>query len=342
MPDPPNVRGACRRRGGEVRRIGCAACRGRVEIKVLACTLHRECTVATELDGVKCCAGCANHSDDRPIFTPIDQGRLLPGHNFNCSIAAHQGRRLLAYRRSWSNARIRMAILGTDWQPTQCLREAWIDPPGYRGHEDPRLFTFRGRLHCSYTAYDGRKTDVGYQRFRDDLTAETGWVLDVPGRRAWEKNWAFFEWESQLFAVYTPTPHVVLRVDGGRVERAYETAWAPHYPYGEMRGGASPVQVGDEFFHFFHSRRDGDNGTYGVGVYAFEARPPFRPTRFCRTPLVMAEVRERPDPATATVVYPGGAVLDGETWRVACGYMDAGMRIYEFDAAMIDRKLRPL
>jgi hypothetical protein len=48
----------CRYHGDEVRRQRCASCRGIVELRVFKCSVHGECTIATELSGVGCCAVC--------------------------------------------------------------------------------------------------------------------------------------------------------------------------------------------------------------------------------------------------------------------------------------------
>lgn len=51
--------GQCRHLGAEVRRSLCQTCSGRIELKVFACAVHGECTVAKRTDDVKgCCAGC--------------------------------------------------------------------------------------------------------------------------------------------------------------------------------------------------------------------------------------------------------------------------------------------
>lgn len=59
---------ACVHRGEELRRIGCESCSGNVQIKILSCEIHGECTIGKPIDGVKCCAGCpdAETQSDRP------------------------------------------------------------------------------------------------------------------------------------------------------------------------------------------------------------------------------------------------------------------------------------
>jgi hypothetical protein len=69
-PRPPNAPGgpapapraaACRHRGAAVREQQCPPCGGNVRLKVFACALYRECTPATALPGLACCATCPDY-----------------------------------------------------------------------------------------------------------------------------------------------------------------------------------------------------------------------------------------------------------------------------------------
>lgn len=64
---PTVPRPVCRHLGEERRREGCKTCKGHVEVKVMACALHREATVGKPLPGIPCCADCA---DWRPLPPP--------------------------------------------------------------------------------------------------------------------------------------------------------------------------------------------------------------------------------------------------------------------------------
>jgi hypothetical protein len=43
----------------------CPSCRGAVRLKVFACALHGECTIARSLTGVACCATCPDYESVR-------------------------------------------------------------------------------------------------------------------------------------------------------------------------------------------------------------------------------------------------------------------------------------
>lgn len=53
---------SCIHRGAELRRELCPVCPGKTQLKVFACTVHRECTPSDPLVGIACCATCAEFS----------------------------------------------------------------------------------------------------------------------------------------------------------------------------------------------------------------------------------------------------------------------------------------
>lgn len=62
--------GPCIHFGAETRRVECPTCRGNVQVKVFACAVFGECTLAKSLDGTACCQACEQ-------FTPA-KGPLSP------------------------------------------------------------------------------------------------------------------------------------------------------------------------------------------------------------------------------------------------------------------------
>ena len=57
----PIPRGSCRYRGSLLRTEPCTSCGGKTQIKIFACTVHRECTFARQVTGVALCAGCPDY-----------------------------------------------------------------------------------------------------------------------------------------------------------------------------------------------------------------------------------------------------------------------------------------
>ncbi len=62
LPTPPRT--ACALLGdptGEMRL--CETCTGKVELKVMVCSVHGACTIGRKVDGLECCASCNSHQE---------------------------------------------------------------------------------------------------------------------------------------------------------------------------------------------------------------------------------------------------------------------------------------
>jgi hypothetical protein len=51
----------CRHRGAVMETRECAACKGRVRLKLFRCDLHGSCTTMRSLEGAACCARCEGY-----------------------------------------------------------------------------------------------------------------------------------------------------------------------------------------------------------------------------------------------------------------------------------------
>lgn len=272
------------------------------------------------------------------------------GTHFNASIIDYKGQRLLAYRAGRGGSQIHVCPLSERLEPGISVRLRLDHKWATHGREDPRLFIYQGRLHVGYIGVSGTNgpTHCLYARLTDDLKVEQIFYPEFGARAAWEKNWTWFEWSGELFAVYSISPHVVLHVVNDRAEEFARQEWQPRWSGGLLRGGASPVLVGDEHWHWFHGKVDkgkplptgrAERATYSIGVYAFEAQPPFRPTRYTPAPILWADPRTRPAGFWCDCVFPCGAVLDGEKWVVSAGVHDTHVALYEFDARTVEKAL---
>ena len=331
------------------RTVSCPTCSGRVELKTFACAVHGECTAGKAAPGVACCTGCPDHST-APLLT-LDETTLwpgVPGWRFNTAVTPWQDGYAIATRTGWAGSNVLVGMLDREFRPAGgCVRLPLHHPAALYGREDPRLFLFRGQLHVSFVGVVGRARGVHTSQLYARLGA--GPLLPVeavfhpreePGR--WQKNWAFFGCDGDLYAVYSISPHRVLRVDGGSVTASYQTANPMRWAGGEPRGGAPPFRVGDEYAHVFHDRVGPDrNPTYRVGVYCFEARPPFRVTRYVPDPVLVADPRTNTHKNYADVLFPCGAFLLGGDLIVAGGEHDRRTRIDRLPWAAVARRLVP-
>lgn len=283
---------------------------------------------------------------------PEGLSRNRSGYAFNAGMTRYKGRLLLAYRDGWSGSNVHVAELGEDYAVGRSvvLAELAGHPACNVGREDPRLFTFRGRLHVAFIGVErigggAIRTNQMYARLTDDLTVEEVFFPEYQYRQGWEKNWQFLEYSGELFCVYMVAPHVILHIQGNKAYPFTETVPAFPWSGGLLRGGAPPVLVGDRWYHWFHGRgrhpETGDD-TYNVGVYTFEAHPPFRILSMTPDPLLWGDKAANAahrDPNYITVAFPQGAILENGRWVVSMGWNDRQIMRAEWDAAAVDRAM---
>lgn len=279
----------------------------------------------------------------RPLVMP--KSHLVPA--FNGSLIKYKGQHLLAYRQGDG---VHLAVLDDHWTVRSTRRLAlWHEKAALR-QEDPRLFVWRGRLCVSFTGVERDLTEPKYGLATSVLYAtlapEIDWQpLDIfyphyEGRTAWEKNWAFFDHGGSLLAVYSIKPHRVLVIEGDSAKLAYETETPHTWTGGHMRGGAPPVRVGDEYYHFFHGRVGiSHEATYNTGCYVFEGEPPFRVVRMSRHPIQWADQLGKVE-VKAAVVFVGGAQLEGRTWVLSQGVHDRGLEVAWFDKQKVEATMQ--
>lgn len=160
---------------------------------------------------------------------------------------------------------------------------------------------------------------------------------DAKGIAFSEKNWVWFQHNGLLHTVYMTEPHEVLswNDDFSAVKEKYETDGPPEgwFKYGHPRGGTPPVRLGDEYWSFFHSSTPWDEWNavhpgharrrYHMGAYAFEAKPPFKITRFSRKPILTGSQKDPWSDGLPLVVFPCGALFESsQTWYITMGIND--------------------
>ncbi len=239
-------------------------------------------------------------------------------------------------------------------------------------HADARFCTFGGRLFLHYnTGFRPQPNQIYLVEIDPDTLLARGpareLVLTGP-RRQVEKNWMLFAHDDDLWAIYSISPHVVLRVELGEsgpiiCRQVYCQEWnvTPYLKqFGEPRGGAPPVRVGDEYVSFFHSsfrvrplrrlllrlqQKPRDKTLRYVGsLYGFAAEPPFTPLWMRTAPVLLPPSlprRQHPqlDRRVEYSAYPGGLLIEDGHWIVAFGAQEEYCCLGQFDAAqMIARK----
>lgn len=60
----------CRHLGAQLRLTDCPTCSGRVQVKVFACEVYGECTLAKKVDDLGCCQTCEYYEPRTDNETP--------------------------------------------------------------------------------------------------------------------------------------------------------------------------------------------------------------------------------------------------------------------------------
>jgi len=218
-------------------------------------------------------------------------------------------------------------------------RHAWTAPPRKlpvhaTSPEDPRLFSWRGHLAVSYASVLDASVVQEVCLLDGDLTPKFEWLFRSPFGRALEKNWLWFTAACGVHLLYKP--HIVLRVAGsGSRFFAREL--------GDIRGGAPPVRVGDEYYCFAHATSKlADAHNYSAVLYTFAASRPFAVRRVAQVPILVPCMGDTGD--GKKVVYPCGAVLNEEAgaWTVAYGLHDRYAELARFDFDDLESLLEPV
>jgi predicted GH43/DUF377 family glycosyl hydrolase len=196
--------------------------------------------------------------------------------------------------------------------------------------EDPRLFIHQDELFISYTD--------GYQMLQAKINPETfevseSFYIKKPSVRRTEKNWTFFSHQGKIMSVYQVSPHIVYEMDGANWYLKHSEKFETNWPYGEPRGGTSPVLTDEGYLSFFHSSIETKQGRqYYIGAYLFEATSPFTPIAISKLPIIGGQIIPKSIPRLNTsvwVVFPGGVIRTETGWKIAYGSNDLECRILE-------------
>jgi predicted GH43/DUF377 family glycosyl hydrolase len=303
--------------------------------------------------GALSCETCEAYDSGSKITFPIrfDHTNLfptLPGRRFNPSIIDDGDGFVFCFRTGWAGSELYCVRLDKDFTPFGSpvhlkLRQ---HPATSFGAEDGRLFRFKGELYVMFTGVVVRRrrttTNVLFARLNPDLSVHWIYHPQIPGRQSWEKNHCYVEHDGSMYAVYSIKPHRIGRVDGEKWEWAHQEPFRGEWVGGIMRGGCSPVQVVDEFWHFFHDRLETHpKRIYRMGLYTFDAYRPFAPRRWSPEPIMVADQLAEND-NYCHCFFPGGSVLKEGRWIISAGIHDRWSEIHAFDHADLEQRLRPL
>jgi hypothetical protein len=301
------------------------------------------------------------------IYRQLEAVQVPPGPNmkpsprhWNCGLLRYKGRLWLAYRYHLGRehgSRCATALVPLDkttFQPSAPSQH--LNLPGVVGDEhfeDARLFMFNGAPHISYTQMTGYKPGADYScvmKYARLKLNGNRWIIEEVfhpkfGRNngsSKEKNWAFFESDGALHAIYQDAPtRKIIRLDGERVVEEFDSAPA-EWPWGVIRGGTPPIPYGPtmgadgsvkHLIAIFHSSVATEEPPHFVryfgAAYVFEAKAPFKLVSVSHKPIMAGSEADGHglDPRYSEgwkpfVVFPCGIVADGDNWLVSLGVND--------------------
>lgn len=308
---------------------------------IYKCAIFGECSSEQHHVGQreKVCRFCPHHTGPvRPRWDRQVTG-LYPEpkkQNFNCSLLIYQGRRLFAYRHRWTGSRVGLCELDENWQPIwNCLVKITGSRAG-TAQEDPRLFVFQGQLHVAYTTFArtlANGVNVGYSALQEKAPgvweASEVFLPHYPQRKDWEKNWSFFESDGRLWCIHDSLNHTILEIRGNEAEFAYSYSRTIPGNHGFIRGGPSPLLVGDRMLAFPHFKRAKH---YSMGFYTFNPHEPFEPRERCTYPVLQADPKLNTSiHFNRNIAFPCGSAVVGSQLVISYGAYDRDCRLAGYD-----------
>lgn len=297
---------------------------------------------------------------DCGLFT-TPAGTELTVH-YNCSIVAYEGKRFLFTRRHryWGGQmnesdiaifRIRknmtLQLVSIPELPKRFQGEQWEDPRAVIGTNKLCYVACATWLHGE-TSFSIRQSllrlSPDWRRAYVVAEPEYGGNTPQPTRTArHEKNWIWFEHEGVWHFIYSIVPHVVVRAGlEWKIEKQHSTKVEFPWTHGEPRGGTPPIRIGDEYLCFFHSAVPWrpQKRRYFMGAYAFQAKPPFKITRYTPEPLLIGSENDFRSLNSPLVIFPNGALLEGQELLVVFGVNDEHCGWIKIPVADLNKRMK--
>ncbi len=171
-----------------------------------------------------------------------------------------------------------------------------------------------------------------------------GRMEKIQNHKHYEKNWLWFLHENRLTLLYKANPWMVVHYGNKWVENDKYELEGVTWPYGEIRGGTTPVRVGDYYFTFHHSSLPwrGRYRRYYAGCIAFDAKPPFTPRLITHEPILHGSQNDKWAQRKPLVIFPCGSLYKDGKWLVTCGVNDIKSAWVELSHESLLSKMRPI
>lgn len=235
-------------------------------------------------------------------------------------------------------------------------------PGFYSKYQDPRLISWKGRLHIVFNnqliknvAHEVRRMNVaevffdGSEFYIDTIDPVLDYDLQISSRS--EKNWVPFIWEDQLFLSYSLNPHRIMQYDPSYLKVFSQTEKKLKWDWGTLRGGSPAELVDGEYLGFFHCSKSmrtvQSSGKsiphYFMGAYTFSNDPPFDLKKISKKPIFGKTFYQPPYYKTwkpLRVVFPGGFIHDENFIWIAYGRQDHEVWVAKLDKKLLFKSLK--
>ncbi len=160
----------------------------------------------------------------------------------------------------------------------------------------------------------------------------------------YEKNWLWWLAQDRLTLLYKANPWMVFQFKDRWSDREEYSGAGLTWASGEIRGGTTPIQVGDLYFTFHHSSLPwkGRYRRYYAGCLAFDAKPPFTPRLLTYEPLLTGSQNDTWSQRKPLVVFPCGAIYRDQKWLVTLGVNDLKSAWIEIPHKDLLKRMQPV
>jgi predicted GH43/DUF377 family glycosyl hydrolase len=232
-----------------------------------------------------------------------------------CLIKTHDGNYQFYYRKNktipeWFDSKVYLVTFPPDFIETSKHTFFINDRYNYvipeptliiEHGEDPRVINLdKNRKLISYAVIEtieNKKCDIHARIIGGKSNSEIFTFPKNNALKAREKNWTFFLHEGNILFMYSVMPYFSIYDMNENLIVSCE--W--YHPLAndlELRGGASPIRVGDEYWVIVHSK------TYRIFVITFSVHD-LMPRRVSKRPLIPHGDKPR-------IHFPCGAILEDD------------------------------
>ncbi len=247
--------------------------------------------------------------------------------------------------------------------PKMGKRLKWLSTEPSQHFEDPRGF-YHPRINqtligaCTFIWYGYQPWTGAHQcfgAFDEDwvcrkmdypkIGGNPGQMQKIDKPENYEKNWLWFLHEDKLHLLYKAKPWMVCQ---------FGETWSDHidwksesgatWQYGDIRGGTTPIRVGDYYYTFHHSSLPwkGRYRRYYAGCMAFEALPPFSPKLITPEPILIGSQNDYWRQNKPLVVFPCGSLYWDGQWLVTLGVNDLRAAWLKLSHASLLKRMQPI